>query len=336
MIFADKLIELRKKSGWSQEELAEKLNVSRQTISKWEGAQSVPDFKRVIEISELFGVSTDYLLKDNIETVEAIAVPNFTPNEKTAESIHSVSMEEANSFIQARDRSSGRFALGVMMCIISPILLILLECLQGTNRIKLTNNQALGFGLIALILLVGVAVAIFVIEGLHLKPYEYLEREFIELAYGVDGMVNERREKYKPTHTKILTTGIILCVLSPLPIFLSMTLGGEDLYYALSVCLSVCVLLLMVGLGVMMIVQCSIIYDSFYILSETGEYSRAAKKENKRNQNIAAIYWGSATAIYLAYSFITENWSISWIVWPVAGIFYGVLVAILRMIRKEI
>ena len=332
MIFADKLIELRKKNNWSQEELAEKLNVSRQTVSKWEGAQSVPDFNRVIEISELFGVTTDYLLKDNIESTEPITYPIFNPNEKTDKNIYSVSIEEANKFMQARDNASRKISLGVMMCIISPIFLILLQSLYDINRIKLTEDQTSGFGLIALILLIGVAVAIFIIEGLHLKPYEYLEYEFIETAYGVDGIVNEYREKYKPTHTKILTTGITLCVLSPLPIFLSMALGGEDLYYALSIC----VLLLMVGIGVMMIIQCNIMYDTFAILSETGNYSRANKKENKRNQNISAIYWGSTTAIYLAYSFITANWNLSWIVWPVAGVLYGVLTSILRMIRKEI
>ena len=64
MILADKIIDLRKKSGWSQEELAAKLNVSRQAVSKWEGAQSVPDLDRVLQMSRLFGVSTDYLLKD--------------------------------------------------------------------------------------------------------------------------------------------------------------------------------------------------------------------------------------------------------------------------------
>ena len=52
MIFADKLIDLRKKNGWSQEELAEKLNVSRQSVSKWEGAQSVPDISRIIQLSD--------------------------------------------------------------------------------------------------------------------------------------------------------------------------------------------------------------------------------------------------------------------------------------------
>lgn len=64
MIFADKLITLRKKVGWSQEELAEKLNVTRQSVSKWEGAQSVPDIDKILQLSRLFGVTTDYLLKD--------------------------------------------------------------------------------------------------------------------------------------------------------------------------------------------------------------------------------------------------------------------------------
>ena len=62
MIFADKLIQLRKKSGWSQEELAEQMGVSRQSISKWEGAQSIPDLEKIIRLAQLFSVSTDYLL----------------------------------------------------------------------------------------------------------------------------------------------------------------------------------------------------------------------------------------------------------------------------------
>ena len=60
MILADKIIEERKKLGYSQEELAQILEVSRQSVSKWEGAQSVPDISRIIKMSEVFGVSTDY------------------------------------------------------------------------------------------------------------------------------------------------------------------------------------------------------------------------------------------------------------------------------------
>ena len=58
MILADKITALRKKAGWSQEELAEQLGVTRQSVSKWEGAQSVPDMDKVVQMSRLFGVTT--------------------------------------------------------------------------------------------------------------------------------------------------------------------------------------------------------------------------------------------------------------------------------------
>ena len=67
MIFADKVVQLRKKSGWSQEELAQQLNVTRQYVSKWEGEQSVPDIDKILQMGRMFGVSTDYLLKDELE-----------------------------------------------------------------------------------------------------------------------------------------------------------------------------------------------------------------------------------------------------------------------------
>ena len=64
MILADKIIFQRKKAGWSQEELAEQLGVTRQSVSKWEGAQSVPDMDKILQMSRIFNVSTDYLLKE--------------------------------------------------------------------------------------------------------------------------------------------------------------------------------------------------------------------------------------------------------------------------------
>ncbi len=72
MILADKIMCLRKKKGWSQEELAERMNVSRQAVSKWESAQTVPDLEKILQLGDLFGVTTDYLLKDNIENEEFI------------------------------------------------------------------------------------------------------------------------------------------------------------------------------------------------------------------------------------------------------------------------
>ena len=72
MIFADKLIRLRKQAGLSQEELASELNISRQSVSKWEQAQSIPDLDEIIQLSTFFNVSTDYLIKDEIENGDDI------------------------------------------------------------------------------------------------------------------------------------------------------------------------------------------------------------------------------------------------------------------------
>ena len=70
MILADKIIRLRKRNGWSQEELAAKMNVSRQAVSKWEAAQTTPDLEKILQLGNLFGVTTDYLLKDEMEDEE--------------------------------------------------------------------------------------------------------------------------------------------------------------------------------------------------------------------------------------------------------------------------
>ena len=62
-----KITQLRNDNNWSQEELAEKLNVSRQSVSKWESGQSKPDLDKIVVLSNILDVSTDYLLKDNNE-----------------------------------------------------------------------------------------------------------------------------------------------------------------------------------------------------------------------------------------------------------------------------
>ena len=93
--------------------------------------------------------------------------------------------------------------------------------------------------------------------------------------------------------------------------------------------------LVLVAIGVMLIVRACTVWGGFHRLLETGDYSRERKLENKKNQHIDAIYWASAIVIYLAWSFTTMNWHQTWIVWPIAGVGYGVLIAVLRAIRSK-
>ena len=215
MILADKIIELRKKAGYSQEELAEKMGVSRQSVSKWEGALSIPDLDKILLMSEIFGVSTDYLLKDEFgEELPA-------PKEEISESkFRKVSMEEANEFIKVKNETAPKVALGVVLCILSPVVLLLLCALLEMNRIPLTENGASGIGIVVLLLLVAGAVALFITSGMKTDKYEYLEKEPLELAYGVEGMVKELQSRLHDKHVRDCVLGICLCVLAALPILI--------------------------------------------------------------------------------------------------------------------
>ena len=129
MILADKLIELRKKNGWSQEELAGQLGVSRQSVSKWESGASIPDLDKILKLSSLFGVSTDFLLKDS----EELSPPE--PEQPgsavdASDPVRVFTLAEANEYLSLVRRASGKIALGVALCILSPTLLILFGALS--------------------------------------------------------------------------------------------------------------------------------------------------------------------------------------------------------------
>ena len=326
MILADKIIEQRKKNGWSQEELAEKMDVSRQSISKWESAQSVPDMGRIVRLSSLFGVSTDYLLKDDIEKEEpGELVESGTP-------LRTVSMEEAAAFLRLREENAVRISVGVMLFILSPVVLILLGGAQEFALLPLRESQAIGIGIAVLFLLIGCAVALFVTSALRGARFEYLEKESIETLYGVDGMVRDRREKFANVHARQLTIGIVLCVIAVLPIFLAMILSEDEgmLHVA-----AVAMLLTLIALGVLLIVRVSVIWGAFQQLLEEGDYSRASKAEDKRIGWFHGVYWMAVTAAFLAWGFLAQSWDRCWIVWPVAGVAYGAIYGVLRALHRK-
>ena len=80
MTFNEKLIKLRKANAMSQEELAEKVDVSRQAISKWELGDATPDSDKIVALSNIFNVTTDYLLKDDIDNPTGAIIVRDDPN----------------------------------------------------------------------------------------------------------------------------------------------------------------------------------------------------------------------------------------------------------------
>ena len=289
MIFADKLILLRKKAGWSQEELADQMNVTRQSVSKWEGAQSVPDLEKMLRLSELFGVSTDYLLKDEIEEAEHIDSSDDTP------SLRRVSMEEANAFLSVKLRTAKTIAYAAFLCIVSPIALLILGAISESTVGVLNENIAGGIGMIVLIILVAIAAVMFISSGSKTAPFAYLEKEKFETEYGVSGMVKERKAQYKDLHTKHNTAGACLCVTALIPLFVGAIIDADnDLFLTIMLSLS----FLIAGVGVICFIKTGIIWASYEKLLQEGEYSKENKEKPSFSGAIYTAYWVIATEVY--------------------------------------
>ena len=326
MILADKIIELRKKAGFSQEELAEKMGVSRQSVSKWEGALSIPDLDKILLMSEIFGVSTDYLLKD--ELGEEMPLPKEEISEST---FRKVSLEEANEFIKIKDETAPLVALGVSLCILSPVIMFFLLSMQISGKIGITENGAGGIGLITLVLIVVPAVALFISSGMKTSRFEYIEKDPIELAYGVAGMVKERQNKLREKHIRDCVIGICLCVLSAIPLFIGAFFEKADGEVLIGLCLT----LMIVAAGVYILVRNGIPWATTEKLLQQDDYTVEKKTFEKKLDPISSIYWCIVTAVYLGWSFYTMKWQMTWIIWPVAGVFFGVFEGIAHYIDKK-
>lgn len=312
MILADKIIEERKKNGWSQEELANKLGVSRQAVSKWESAGSIPDLQRILQMSELFGVTTDYLLKDEIEEEPL--------NEYTETNTIKVSMEEANQYLDMKSKGSRIVANATSLCILSPVPLIVL----GTMT---EDHTLVGFGLVFLLILIAIAVYLFVNYGLRESHMQHLEKEIFETEYGVSGMVRERRDKYEPTFTRNIAIGVVLCILSVIPTIMAGVMEVEDYMSGISVGL----LLIIVSIGVNILIRAGMIKSSYDTLLQEGEYTIEEKHLKKKTGAFLGAYWCLMVAIYLGWSFWTNNWKFTWIIWPVAGVLYAAVLGLVKM-----
>lgn len=329
MILADKIMALRKKAGWSQEELAARLNISRQSVSKWEGAQSIPDMDKVVQMSRLFGVTTDFLLKDELEIEE------HTQSEPMDEPpLRRVTMEEASAYLALRRAAAPRMALATFLCIISPVALLMLAAMSEVSRFGISENAASGIGLCGLLVLVAIGVALFLTCSARVRDFAFLEEEPFETEYGVSGMVKERMQDFAGTYSRLNIIGTVLCILSAVPLFVSMCIETADVVYVAAVCL----LLIIAGIGCVAFTYGGTIHASMERLLEEGDYTRQQKSRRGVKGAISTIYWLLVTAIFMWYTFGPSGNGqarYSWFIWAIAGVLYAAVMLVVNLIQRS-
>lgn len=322
MILADKIIRLRKKNGWSQEELAEKMKVSRQAVSKWEGAQTVPDLEKILMLGSLFGVTTDYLLKDEIEDEE------FTDDDNI--SVKRITLAQANDFLECRKSAAVRIATGTFLCIIAAIPLLILGAATEVPAYHISENTAAGIGLTALLIIVAIAVAVFIFCGFKNAPFDFIDKEPFETEYGVTGMVKEKQKAYRGIYAKYNIIATCLCIISPVPLFIAVFLQKDFLTVIM-----LTVTMLIAGIGTALYIVSGVRRASMQKLLKEGEFAPNEKRKNRIKDAIGKAYWLIATAVYLGWSFLSADWQITWIVWPIAGIIFAVVMCLCNLLADR-
>ena len=323
-MLADKIIELRKSQGWSQETFAEKMNVSRQAVSKWELAQSIPDLDKILTMSGLFGVSTDYLLKDDMHEVEYAGEDAATYIDRR------VSLKEATEYLELLLKKRWGLAFGTFLCIISPILLIGLIGAVEHATIQMSEALAVSIGLTSLIVLVAIAVVCFIHYGMLDRDYRFLDHEPFELEYGVKQVVQQKQQAFRSVYMKHNIIGTLCCILSVVPLFIAASFDQDVM-----VLNAVCVLLLIVACGVFSFVSVGVVWGGYERLLQEGNFKVSVKTSSPLMETIAGAYWMLVTAIYLLMSFTQNNWGQSWIIWPVSGVLFAMIAILVEGISNH-
>lgn len=338
MILADKIMQLRKRNGWSQEELAMRLGISRQSVSKWESAASVPDLDKIIKLSQIFGVSTDSLLKEEIDLQEEMSA-DYDSLSDGAEQMEAeasgfceaqtrkVSMEEVEGFIAVTYRMANKIALGVSLCILSPVMLILMAGLADAGAISMTENMAGGFGVVVLLLMIAAGVGILIVYGMQLDRYRYFEQEAFSLEYGAAKAVQRKKEAYEQPFRVSIAIGVILCIMSVVPLMIAAGFSSADIVYIYCVAL----LLITIAIAVNIFIRTGMKMGCFQKILQEEDYTREKKTERRKTEPFAGIYWSLVTAVYLGISFWSMDWERTWIIWPCAGVLFAAVSGIIHM-----
>ena len=230
--------------------------------------------------------------------------------------------EDATAYLDANKVNAKKTALGACLCVFGACVLIL--------NLFFFNYSPVGIaiGLGCLLTLVGIAVGFFISQEARMAAFSHFKEQEYVLVETTKTFVQTQKQAFSQSHTMLTTMGVLLCVFSSLFVIL------PALLFPGYILLGVAVLLFIVALAVYPLVFTDIVNDGYTNLLSQIEI-KSIKRTNKIIEVIASVWWPLVVCVYLLWSFIGNAWSISWIIWPIAGIAFGAIAALVSAISKE-
>lgn len=299
MGFSENLQNLRKIKNMSQEQLAEKLEVSRQAVSKWESGNGYPETEKIIKICEIFDCSMDNLLKGKITT-------DTTGEKKKYESL--------------QNKFSKGIAFGVGIILLGTTILLYfagLSAMAGT--LELEEKYGI-IGVTILLFCVLIALPIFITLGIQEENFKKKNPKLSNIYSA------EEQENFNKKFIVGIATGVSLILLGT--IFLIFLYGMKMVSEESTI--PVVILMAFVTIAVPILSYFGIQKDKYDIEKYNEKNSEGGKKREETSGKICGVIMLIATAIFLSLGFIFNLWKICWVVFPIGGILCGIVSTILE------
>ena len=291
MSLSENLQNLRKIKNMSQEELAERLDVSRQAVSKWESGNGYPETEKIISICEIFDCSMDDLVKGKIsEDVK----------------------KEKNDYDSIMTKTAKGIALGISIILLA--VSIMLTILGFAPNEQAEDQYAL-IGVVVVLVGVIFAVPLFIINGSKINDFRKKNPK-IANVYS-----EEETEKGNSKYTTYLAIGIstILVGVVAMMSLIALKVFGDNS------CLPVAVLMYFVTIGASTIVFSGKMKEKYDVEKYNKENSDDFKVREEKIGKICGTIMLTATAIFLVLGFTLNLWYIAWVVFPIGGILCGIV-----------
>lgn len=300
---------LRKRDNITQEQLAETLEVSRQSVSKWESDTTYPEMDKLLQLANLFHCSLDDLVQKDISTQY---------------------VEDKCNYDQFMNQFSKRITTGVGLILSGVTLMLFLNAffshIQGFDMEELSGVIFLFF--------VVIAVAIFIISGLQ---YSYFEKKY---PYIENFYTETEKEEFHKKLIKFVTTGVVLIIFGMILAVASDAVVSEDHMIRNMIdfdMLGGTLFMLLVTIAVILFIYAGT-QDSKYNIERYNlmhDHSSQTYKNDKKVGLICGSIMMVATMIYLGCGFLGKLWHIVWVVYPVFGIACGIVSMVINRNNEE-
>jgi hypothetical protein len=264
------------------------------------------------------------------ELAETLGIPQEVKDLDSETKHITMTDSEVERYLQVSKETGRQTALGVAIILLGVANLIFVNAIAERGVLAERVSEAIGVG--GLLLLIALAVYVFITAGIKEEKYEKLETTTVKIDPYLHDRIAQMKEDYRPSYARQIAGGVALILLSVVTLVTVaiLEIGGEFV-----IMLTIVGLLVAVALAVGLFISSGSRMEAYDKLLNEGDYTKQQKAGNSFAEKISGPYWMLIVAIYLTWSFISDAWGISWIIWPIAGILFGLIAAVSASFAKR-